>query len=318
MRQIVVDHARRRASVKRGGVAEHTDVATLDLATATAEQALELDAALTALAGRDADLAQLVEWHFFAGLTFEEIAEELGRHERTVRRDWELARACLQQSMSAVGDVADGALAPRQGAVPAQPGVSPRRARTRGSPAAARDDATLRERSRSAVARASEARADLRERRQRSARQPDRQTRQIPRTCAGISASAPYRLLRLLGEGGMGQVFLAEREDGDFAQRVALKLHPRRFRQRRSCARASCASARFSRGSSHPHIAQLHDGGVADDGTPYFTLEYVDGEPITRWCDARRLDVRARLALMLQVCRRGRVRASQSRSCIAI
>ena len=101
MRQIVVDHARRRASVKRGGVAEHTDVATLDLATATAEQALELDAALTTLAGRDADLARLVEWHFFAGLTFEEIADELGRHERTVRRDWELARACLQQSMSA-------------------------------------------------------------------------------------------------------------------------------------------------------------------------------------------------------------------------
>jgi RNA polymerase sigma factor (TIGR02999 family) len=101
MRQIIVDHARRRTSAKRGGVAEHTDVATLDLATATAEQAIELDAALTTLAGRDADLAQLVEWHFFAGLTFEEIADELGRHERTVRRDWELARACLQQSMSA-------------------------------------------------------------------------------------------------------------------------------------------------------------------------------------------------------------------------
>lgn len=100
MRQIVVDHARRRTSVKRGGAADHTDVATLNVATATAEQALELDAALTTLAKRDGDLAQLVEWHFFAGLTFEEIAGELGRHERTVRRDWELARACLQQSMS--------------------------------------------------------------------------------------------------------------------------------------------------------------------------------------------------------------------------
>jgi RNA polymerase sigma factor (TIGR02999 family) len=100
MRQIIVDHARRRASVKRGGGVEHTDVATLDLATATAEQALELDAALTTLAARDADLARLVEWHFFAGLSFDDIAAELGRHERTVRRDWELARACLQQSMS--------------------------------------------------------------------------------------------------------------------------------------------------------------------------------------------------------------------------
>jgi len=100
MRQIIVDHARRRTSVKRGGAVDHTDVATLDLATATAEQALELDAALTVLAERDADLARLVEWHFFAGLSFDEIAAELGRHERTVRRDWELARACLQQSMS--------------------------------------------------------------------------------------------------------------------------------------------------------------------------------------------------------------------------
>ena len=100
MRQIIVDHARRRASVKRGGGVDHTDVATLDLATATAEQALELDAALTTLATRDTDLARLVEWHFVAGLSFDEIAAELGRHERTVRRDWELARACLQQSMS--------------------------------------------------------------------------------------------------------------------------------------------------------------------------------------------------------------------------
>jgi serine/threonine-protein kinase len=110
-----------------------------------------------------------------------------------------------------------------------------------------------------------------------------------------------YRVLRLLGEGGMGQVFLAEREGGHFAQRVALKR-----------IRADFAGAetrlRFLREREilarlvHPNVAHLHDGGVADDGTPYFTLEYVDGEPITRWCDARKLDVRARLALVLQVC----------------
>ena len=110
-----------------------------------------------------------------------------------------------------------------------------------------------------------------------------------------------YRVLRLLGEGGMGQVFLAERQDGDFAQQVALK------RMRGDFAGAE-TRARFLREREilarlvHPHVAQLHDGGVADDGSPYFTLEYVAGEPITRWCDARRLDVRARLALLLQVC----------------
>jgi RNA polymerase sigma factor (TIGR02999 family) len=101
MRQIIVDYARRRRSLKRGGAAEVTDIdVVLDLSDASAEQALDLDNALTALAGRDAGLARIVEWHFFGGLTFREIGEELGRHERTVFHDWELARALLQQSMS--------------------------------------------------------------------------------------------------------------------------------------------------------------------------------------------------------------------------
>jgi eukaryotic-like serine/threonine-protein kinase len=121
-----------------------------------------------------------------------------------------------------------------------------------------------------------------------------------PEDFAGRRIGA-WRVLRLLGEGGMGQVFLAEREGGDFAQRVALK------RIRGDFAGAE-ARLRFLREReilarlAHPHVAQLHDGGVADDGTPYFTLEYVDGEPITRYCDARRLDVRARIGLLLQVC----------------
>ena len=99
MRQITIDHARHRARVKRGGGLEHFELNTSDLGATTAEQALELDAALTRLAQRDADLAQVVEWHFFGGLTFQEIAGELGRHERTVRHDWELARAYLRQAM---------------------------------------------------------------------------------------------------------------------------------------------------------------------------------------------------------------------------
>jgi RNA polymerase sigma factor (TIGR02999 family) len=101
MRQIVVDYARRRHSLKRGGAVAATEIDdALDLSDASAEQALDLDAALTALADRDADLARVVEWHFFGGLTFKEIGAELGRHERTVFHDWELARALLQQSMS--------------------------------------------------------------------------------------------------------------------------------------------------------------------------------------------------------------------------
>jgi len=99
MRQIVIDHARQRSRVKRGGGVDHVEVDTQDLGASTADETLELDAALTKLTQRDPDLAQVVEWHFFAGLTFQDIADELGRHERTVRHDWELARAYLRRQM---------------------------------------------------------------------------------------------------------------------------------------------------------------------------------------------------------------------------
>jgi serine/threonine-protein kinase len=111
----------------------------------------------------------------------------------------------------------------------------------------------------------------------------------------------PYRLLRLLGEGGMGRVFLAERADGEFRQQVALKLmRPgfasgeinERFRRERELL------ARLA----HPNIAQLHDGGVSADRSPYFTLEYVEGEPVIAWCDARRLPIEGRLELLLKIC----------------
>ncbi|MBA8889720.1 RNA polymerase sigma factor (TIGR02999 family) [Dokdonella fugitiva] len=101
MRQITVDHARRRHRAKRGGGAEHVEIDTRDLGAESADAALELDAALDDLARRDPDLARIVEWHFFAGLTFQEIADEIGRHERTVRHDWELARAVLRRAMGA-------------------------------------------------------------------------------------------------------------------------------------------------------------------------------------------------------------------------
>jgi len=103
MRQILIEHARRRAAIKRGG-----DRASVDLDTAfpihdyDCVRALEIDAALRLLEERDADLAGLVELHFFAGLTFQEIAAATGRHERTVRRDWEFARAFLGSELGAM------------------------------------------------------------------------------------------------------------------------------------------------------------------------------------------------------------------------
>jgi RNA polymerase sigma factor (TIGR02999 family) len=102
MRQILVDHARRRGAGKRGGGAHVTDLdRALTLDAGDSLRALELDAALRALEACDSELAQLVEWHFFAGLGFEEIAKETHRHKRTVFSHWELARAFLQRELGA-------------------------------------------------------------------------------------------------------------------------------------------------------------------------------------------------------------------------
>lgn len=103
MRQIVVDHARRRLSAKRGGRQWFTDDGkAAEIGVDGAAQALELDAALVGLDRLDTDLAKVVELHFFAGLSFGEIGAQLNRHERTVRRDWELARAWLKGAMHGV------------------------------------------------------------------------------------------------------------------------------------------------------------------------------------------------------------------------
>ncbi len=110
-----------------------------------------------------------------------------------------------------------------------------------------------------------------------------------------------YRLTERIGAGGMGAVYLAERTDGDFAQRVAVKLVKRgldseelllRFRRER----------RLLAQLEHPHIGRLIDGGTLDDGQPYLVMEHVDGEPIDTYCQGRDVPLRDRLALFLEVC----------------
>jgi eukaryotic-like serine/threonine-protein kinase len=110
-----------------------------------------------------------------------------------------------------------------------------------------------------------------------------------------------WRLVRRIGEGGMGSVYLAERQRGDFAQQVALKLIRSELVDARTIERFAQERSVLAR-LNHPNIAQLHDGGVSDDGQPYFTMEYVEGEAITHYCDARALGVHARVELVLQVC----------------
>ncbi len=110
-----------------------------------------------------------------------------------------------------------------------------------------------------------------------------------------------YRLIRQLGAGGMGEVWLAESERFGQAQRVALKMLHDHLAQ-------SAAGERFVREGrilaqlSHPHIAALLDAGIAADGRPYLALEYVDGAQIDDWCRDRRLNLAQRVELVLQVC----------------
>ncbi|MEZ5330780.1 MAG: serine/threonine-protein kinase [Thermoanaerobaculia bacterium] len=111
----------------------------------------------------------------------------------------------------------------------------------------------------------------------------------------------PYRLLRELGRGGMGVVYLAERADGAYEQRVALKILPPSLRSE-VLDRRFVLERRILARLEHPGIARLLDGGVDEEGRPYLVLEYVDGEPLTAWCDARSLGVDGRLELFLQVC----------------
>jgi hypothetical protein len=111
----------------------------------------------------------------------------------------------------------------------------------------------------------------------------------------------PYRVEAIAGHGGMGAVYRASRDDAEFRQLVAIKLvraaaeSPstlRRFRQERQI----LASL------SHPNIARLLDGGSTPEGVPYLVMEFIEGEPITAWCEGHALGVQERLRLFLRVC----------------
>ena len=111
----------------------------------------------------------------------------------------------------------------------------------------------------------------------------------------------PYDVVREIGHGGMGTVYLAMRADEQFRKRVAIKVVRRgmdteavlrRFRQERQ----------ILAGLDHPNIARLLDGGNTEDGLPYLVMEHVEGEPVTAWCDRHSLALRERVALFRTIC----------------
>jgi serine/threonine protein kinase/Tfp pilus assembly protein PilF len=111
----------------------------------------------------------------------------------------------------------------------------------------------------------------------------------------------PYRLIREIGHGGMGAVYLAARDDGHYDQQVALKLIKlgmdsqevvQRFRRERQ----------ILANLAHPNISRLLDGGVTSDGRPFFVMEYVDGQPVNEYARAQQLSTTERLEVFLAVC----------------
>jgi len=111
----------------------------------------------------------------------------------------------------------------------------------------------------------------------------------------------PYRTVELLGRGGMGEVYLAERADGQFEQKVALKLL-RRGLDSEEILRRFLRERQLLARLEHPNIARLLDGGLASDGRPFIVMERVEGEPITQWCAARSPTIEERLRLAVTCC----------------
>lgn len=110
-----------------------------------------------------------------------------------------------------------------------------------------------------------------------------------------------YKLSKLLGEGGMGAVFLADRTDGEFEQQVAVKLLKQGFVSKVALSRF-ISERRILARLHHRFIAQLIDGGTTEEGMPYLIMEYVEGLPLLDYCSEKNLGLRERLEIFQNIC----------------
>lgn len=111
----------------------------------------------------------------------------------------------------------------------------------------------------------------------------------------------PYRVIREVGHGGMGTVYLASRSDELFDKQVAIKI-VRRGMDSASVLRRFHRERQILASLDHPNIARLFDGGTTEDGLPYFVMEYIEGKPLYEYCDAQDLDTAERVKLFRKVC----------------
>jgi serine/threonine protein kinase/tetratricopeptide (TPR) repeat protein len=111
----------------------------------------------------------------------------------------------------------------------------------------------------------------------------------------------PYSVLEEIGRGGMGSVYLAARADDAYQKLVAIKII-RRELDSEDLVKRFRSERQILATLDHPNITRLLDGGTGEEGLPYLVMEYIEGEPIDRYCDARKLDISARLRLFQSVC----------------
>jgi serine/threonine protein kinase len=132
------------------------------------------------------------------------------------------------------------------------------------------------------------------------ARPVDATVEYVPSATVGTVIAGRYKLLEEIGEGGMGAVWVAEQTE-PVRRKVALKLVKAGMDSRSVLARFEAERQALAL-MDHPNIAKVLDGGMLDNGRPFFVMEYVKGVPITEYCDATRLSVSERLNLFVQVC----------------
>ncbi len=128
---------------------------------------------------------------------------------------------------------------------------------------------------------------------------PSSQAEQLGRLAGKRLGS--WRLVELIGRGGMGAVYLAQRDDDQFRMKAALKILPLGVSSPSQRGRFLSERQILAR-LNHPNIARILDGGVMEDGTPFYVMEHVEGLPIDEYCDTHRLPLEARIRLFEAVC----------------
>ena len=117
-----------------------------------------------------------------------------------------------------------------------------------------------------------------------------------------LKQAGPYKIIELIASGGMGDVYFAERSDGQFKRKVAIKILRHELNSKNHAERFS-AERNILSGLEHPNIARLYDGGVTEDSRPYLIMEFVDGTPITSYCRKNSCSLKEILDLFKQVCK---------------